>query len=357
MSKLGVGLDFHNFKYMIEPKLEDPICVNGGHWTMSLQRRKSDTGWLYSIRSLEALHKLFEQFLGDFMSALHVLLSKSKLVVGADFHNFKYMIEANWRTLSALTVDNGLRLCKGENLIPIRSLEALHKLFEQFLGDFMRALHVLLSKSKLVVGADFHNFKYMIEPKFEDPICVSSGQWSTTLQRRKSDTGWLYSIRSLEALHKLFEQFFGDFMSALHVLLSKSKLVVVADFHNFKYMIEPKLEDPICVNGGQRTTTLQRRKSDTSWLYSIRSLEALPKLFEQFLGDFMSALHVLLSKRTLSASTVDNGLRLCKGENLIPHVGCGCGLSQLQVYDRSQIGGPYLRQRWTMHYDFAKEKI
>ncbi|WVY98604.1 hypothetical protein V8G54_030755 [Vigna mungo] len=103
MSKLGVGADFHYFKYMIDPKLEDSIYVNGGQWTMTLQRRKSDTSWLYSKRSLEALHKLFEQFVGDFMSALHVLLSK-------------------------------------------RSLEGLHKLFEQFLGDFMSALHVVLAK-------------------------------------------------------------------------------------------------------------------------------------------------------------------------------------------------------------------
>ncbi|WVY95927.1 hypothetical protein V8G54_028078, partial [Vigna mungo] len=86
--------------------------------------------FLSHIRSLEGLDKLFEQFLGDFMSARHVLLCK-------------------------------------------RSLKALDKLFEQFVGDFMSALHVLLPK------------------------------------------------RSLEALHKLFEQFLGDFMSALHVLLSK----------------------------------------------------------------------------------------------------------------------------------------
>ncbi|WVZ07252.1 hypothetical protein V8G54_020598 [Vigna mungo] len=282
MSKLVVGSDFHYFKYMIEPKLEDPICINGGQWTTTLQRRKSDTGWLYSIMSLEALHKLFEQFLGDFMSALRVLLSKSPILSDLEMKiSYCYIFVA---------------VCAYQ----IMSLEALHKLFEQFLGDFMSALHVLLSKSKLVVDADFHNFKYMIEPKLEDPICVNGGQWTTTLQRINSDTGWLYSIMSLEALHKLFEQFLGDFMSALHVLLSKCKLVVDADFHNFKYMIEPKLEDPICVNGGQWTTTLQRIKSDTGWLYSSRSLEALHKLFEQFLGDFMSALHVLLFKRYCS---------------------------------------------------------
>ncbi|KAL9321033.1 hypothetical protein ACSQ67_012872 [Phaseolus vulgaris] len=37
-SKLGVGADFHCFKHKIEPKWEDPICANGGKWTMTFQR-------------------------------------------------------------------------------------------------------------------------------------------------------------------------------------------------------------------------------------------------------------------------------------------------------------------------------
>ncbi|KAL1335688.1 hypothetical protein HN51_030153 [Arachis hypogaea] len=48
-SKLAVGADFHCFKHKIEPKWEDPICANGGKWTMTFPRGKSDTSWLYTL--------------------------------------------------------------------------------------------------------------------------------------------------------------------------------------------------------------------------------------------------------------------------------------------------------------------
>lgn len=48
-SKLAVGADFHCFKNKIEPKWEDPICANGGKWTVSFSRGKSDTSWLYTV--------------------------------------------------------------------------------------------------------------------------------------------------------------------------------------------------------------------------------------------------------------------------------------------------------------------
>ncbi|XP_027930365.1 eukaryotic translation initiation factor 4E-1-like [Vigna unguiculata] len=51
-SKLGVRVDFHCFKYKIEPKWEDPICANGGKWTMTFQRGKSDTSWLYTLLAM-----------------------------------------------------------------------------------------------------------------------------------------------------------------------------------------------------------------------------------------------------------------------------------------------------------------
>ncbi|KAK7332128.1 hypothetical protein VNO80_28876 [Phaseolus coccineus] len=51
-SKLGVGADFHCFKYKIEPKWEDPICANGGKWTMTFQRGKYDTSWLYTLLAM-----------------------------------------------------------------------------------------------------------------------------------------------------------------------------------------------------------------------------------------------------------------------------------------------------------------
>ncbi|CDP14577.1 unnamed protein product [Coffea canephora] len=51
-SKLAVGADFHCFKNKIEPKWEDPVCANGGKWTVNLQRGKSDTSWLYTLLAL-----------------------------------------------------------------------------------------------------------------------------------------------------------------------------------------------------------------------------------------------------------------------------------------------------------------
>ncbi|KAF7150656.1 hypothetical protein RHSIM_Rhsim02G0151800 [Rhododendron simsii] len=51
-SKLAVGADFHCFKNNIEPKWEDPVCANGGKWTVSFSRGKSDTCWLYTLLAM-----------------------------------------------------------------------------------------------------------------------------------------------------------------------------------------------------------------------------------------------------------------------------------------------------------------
>lgn len=51
-SKLGVGADFYCFKSKIEPKWEDPICADGGKWTVTFSRGKSDTSWLYSLLAM-----------------------------------------------------------------------------------------------------------------------------------------------------------------------------------------------------------------------------------------------------------------------------------------------------------------
>lgn len=48
-SKLAVGADFYCFKFKIEPKWEDPVCANGGKWTVTFQKGKSDTCWLYTV--------------------------------------------------------------------------------------------------------------------------------------------------------------------------------------------------------------------------------------------------------------------------------------------------------------------
>nr|ACG35957.1 eukaryotic translation initiation factor 4E-1 [Zea mays] len=51
-SKLIGGADFHCFKNKIEPKWEDPICANGGKWTISCGRGKSDTLWLHTLLAM-----------------------------------------------------------------------------------------------------------------------------------------------------------------------------------------------------------------------------------------------------------------------------------------------------------------
>ncbi|XAR59295.1 hypothetical protein NMG60_11015069 [Bertholletia excelsa] len=60
-SKLAGGSDLHCFKYKIEPKWEDPVCANGGKWTVTFQRGKSDNSWLYTLLAM-----IGEQFIhGD----------------------------------------------------------------------------------------------------------------------------------------------------------------------------------------------------------------------------------------------------------------------------------------------------
>ncbi|KAA8519579.1 hypothetical protein F0562_013797 [Nyssa sinensis] len=51
-SMLAQGVDFHCFKNKIEPKWEDPVCANGGTWSVSLPRGKSDTCWLYTLLAM-----------------------------------------------------------------------------------------------------------------------------------------------------------------------------------------------------------------------------------------------------------------------------------------------------------------
>ncbi|KAG6642278.1 hypothetical protein I3843_09G127100 [Carya illinoinensis] len=51
-SKLTMGADFHCFKHKIEPKWEDPVCANGGKWTATFTKGKSDTCWLYTLLAM-----------------------------------------------------------------------------------------------------------------------------------------------------------------------------------------------------------------------------------------------------------------------------------------------------------------
>ena len=51
---MTIGIDFHCFKEGIEPKWEDPLCAQGGKWSMSSPRGKSmtDTFWLYTVSNM-----------------------------------------------------------------------------------------------------------------------------------------------------------------------------------------------------------------------------------------------------------------------------------------------------------------
>ncbi|KAG0462614.1 hypothetical protein HPP92_021090 [Vanilla planifolia] len=52
-SKLVNGADLYCFKHKIEPKWEDPVCANGGKWTITMTSRgKSDTIWLYTLLAM-----------------------------------------------------------------------------------------------------------------------------------------------------------------------------------------------------------------------------------------------------------------------------------------------------------------
>ncbi|KAL0906455.1 hypothetical protein M5K25_024950 [Dendrobium thyrsiflorum] len=51
-SQLAVGADFHCFKHGIEPKWEDPVCENGGKWTIVCSREDVDNWWLYTLLAM-----------------------------------------------------------------------------------------------------------------------------------------------------------------------------------------------------------------------------------------------------------------------------------------------------------------
>ncbi|KAI0492526.1 hypothetical protein KFK09_026799 [Dendrobium nobile] len=51
-SKLPVGADFHCFKHGIEPKWEDPVCENGGKWTIICSSGDIDNWWLYTLLAM-----------------------------------------------------------------------------------------------------------------------------------------------------------------------------------------------------------------------------------------------------------------------------------------------------------------
>ncbi|CAN7093777.1 unnamed protein product [Brassica rapa subsp. narinosa] len=46
------GSDLYCFKHEIEPKWEDPVCANGGKWTMMFPKATLESNWLNTLLSL-----------------------------------------------------------------------------------------------------------------------------------------------------------------------------------------------------------------------------------------------------------------------------------------------------------------
>ncbi|CAN8290825.1 unnamed protein product [Cochlearia groenlandica] len=58
-TKCAPGADLYCFKHGIEPKWEDPVCVNGGKWTMMFPKAKLESNWLNTLLAL--VGEQFEQ--------------------------------------------------------------------------------------------------------------------------------------------------------------------------------------------------------------------------------------------------------------------------------------------------------
>ncbi|KAG2684887.1 hypothetical protein I3843_10G092800 [Carya illinoinensis] len=91
--------------------------------------------------------------------------------------------------------------------------------------------------------------------------------WFDNPSAKSKQAAWGSSIRPIYTFSTV-EEFWSIYNNIHH----PSKLTAGADFHCFKYKIEPKWEDPICANGGKWTTIFQKGKSDTSWLYTLLAL-------------------------------------------------------------------------------------
>ncbi|KAJ8761977.1 hypothetical protein K2173_006579 [Erythroxylum novogranatense] len=93
-------------------------------------------------------------------------------------------------------------------------------------------------------------------------------RWTFWFNNRKSKRPtWGSSMRSIYTFSSA-EEFWSVYNNIPH----PSKLPAPADFHCFKYNIEPKWEDPVCANGGKWTLTFQKEKCDNSWLYTLLAM-------------------------------------------------------------------------------------
>ncbi|KAJ6885283.1 hypothetical protein NC651_026020 [Populus alba x Populus x berolinensis] len=100
-----------------------------------------------------------------------------------------------------------------------------------------------------------------------------------------------------------------EFWSVYNNIHHPSKLAVGADFHCFKDKIEPKWEDPICANGGNKG------KSDTFWLTTL-----LAMIGEQFdHGDEICGAVVNLS--IIQELVSGLGIKACESKPVTPYIG------------------------------------
>ncbi|XP_010943607.3 eukaryotic translation initiation factor 4E-1 [Elaeis guineensis] len=99
------------------------------------------------------------------------------------------------------------------------------------------------------------------------PLEYSWTFWFDNPSAKSKQVAWGSSIRSVHTFATV-----EDFWSLYNNIRQPSKLVVGADFHCFKYKIEPKWEDPVCTNGGKWTISCARGKSDTFWLHTLLAM-------------------------------------------------------------------------------------
>ncbi|CAI9760134.1 unnamed protein product [Fraxinus pennsylvanica] len=104
-------------------------------------------------------------------------------------------------------------------------------------------------------------------PPVKHPLEHSWTFWFDNPSAKNKQAEWGSSIRPVYTFSTV-----EDFWSVYNNIKQPSKLAVKADFHCFKYKIEPKWEDPVCANGGKWTVTFPRGKSDTCWLHTLLAM-------------------------------------------------------------------------------------
>ncbi|KAM0933911.1 putative translation Initiation factor eIF-4e, eukaryotic translation initiation factor 4E (eIF-4E) [Dioscorea sansibarensis] len=117
----------------------------------------------------------------------------------------KHLLENRWTFWFDNPSGKSRQVAWGSTIRPIHTFSTVE--------DFWGVYNNVRRPSKLVVGADFHCFKYGIEPKWEDPICAHGGKWTVSCPKGKADTWWLYTL--LAMIGEQFEH--GDYICGVVV--------------------------------------------------------------------------------------------------------------------------------------------